>query len=160
MVTSIENQKVAYNADQAVSNLFKSAPAIIVDVDSSLPPLDLPTVVPSINTLEDEEADTKLVRDNLKAISEKACTAIDELSELANQSEAPRMYEVLSTMINTATNLNKEMLSLHKNKNKQVTAITANGIGIVNHNQQNIVFTGTPAELLSQLKLLNNNDKK
>lgn len=146
-----------YQPDENLLQLFSSTGVPITIENTAVQEVTTQNTVVSVATTEEEE-DIQLVRARYKDLEKKANKAIDQIAELAAECEAPRMYEVLATMINSAANLNKELTSLHKNRSKSETpTIPAGGNSGVIHHQQNIVFTGTPAELLANIKALNAN---
>ena len=66
--------------------------------------------------------------------------------EFARQSQHPRSYEVLSTLLKTLTDANKDLLSLSKTR-KELTK-TDDQPQTVNQN----LFVGSTAELAKMLK--------
>jgi len=58
--------------------------------------------------------DFTLARKNLHAIIESGSDALDELMMVATQSQHPRAYEVISTLIKTLVDANKDLLELQK----------------------------------------------
>jgi len=89
------------------------------------------------------EEDFEYIRDNLKEIIDTGKVALEELVEVARQSQHPRAYEVLSTLMKTLTDTNRELLDSHKKKKDIVKEKPKNGPGTIN----NHLFVGTPAEL-------------
>ena len=111
-------------------------------------------IIPIDDALIDENNDVAFARANLKKLSDDAAAAILDIGELARATDAPRAFEVLSTMINTAASVNKQLIELHKLRTKSSSTVENSSTTTV-HNQQNIVFTGSPSELLANLKQLN-----
>lgn len=93
--------------------------------------------------------DSESARDNLKQLIETARTALTHALEVAVQSESPRAYEVLATMINTAADLNTKLIDIHQKEQKMVTSGTPQPevVGNVTNVQNNVVFSGTTEEL-------------
>ena len=60
------------------------------------------------------EKDYTDVRDNLKDIIDKGTTAIDGILSVASEGESPRAYEVVSQLIKSVSEANKDLISLHK----------------------------------------------
>lgn len=89
------------------------------------------------------EEDFGYIRDNLKDIIDTGKVALEELVEVARQSQHPRAYEVLSTLMKTLTDTNRELLDTHKKKKDIVKEQPEKGPNKVNNN----LFVGTPAEL-------------
>lgn len=60
------------------------------------------------------ERDYDDVRGNLKDIVEKGTVAIDGILAVASEGESPRAYEVVSQLIKSVSEANKDLISLHK----------------------------------------------
>jgi hypothetical protein len=60
--------------------------------------------------------DFNIARENIHELIQKGQESLDLLMQLAQQSQQPRAFEVISTMINTLVGANKEMMDLHKKK--------------------------------------------
>ena len=105
-----------------------------------------PRVMPEINGME-EDTDFRYTRENLYNLLERGQDAVEELLEIAKQSEHPRAFEVVGQLIGKLTETNKELMGLHKTK-KELSI--ERGGGDVNVN--NAVFVGSTAELQKLLK--------
>ena len=64
------------------------------------------------------ESDHEYSREVLYDLIEKGQEGIDEMMELAKQSEHPRAFEVLATMIKNTAETTDRLLCLHTNKKK------------------------------------------
>lgn len=99
---------------------------------------------------EDElESDFGIARNNIKNLLSKGDSAIDNLIKVAEESEHPRAYEVVATLMKTMADLNKDLLDLRKKKQD------ISGIKPVETNQTNIdkaVFVGSTTDLIKLLK--------
>lgn len=62
--------------------------------------------------------DYNIARDNLKTILTKGSDALDEMINVALLSQNPRSYEVVSTLIKTLSDTNKDLLELSEKKNR------------------------------------------
>ena len=102
-------------------------------------------VVPAI-TADDSETDFQYARENLYNLIERGTDGLDELLEIAKQSEHPRAFEVVQETIGQLTTTNKELLNLHKTK-KDIK-VEKGGPTSVNNN----LFVGSTAELQKMLK--------
>ena len=60
------------------------------------------------------ERDYDDVRGNLKDIVEKGSVAIDGILAVASEGDSPRAYEVVSQLIKSVSEANKDLISLHK----------------------------------------------
>ena len=119
---------------------------------------NLPAQVPLVDSINEsrmevispdhsQEEDYLYARKNLKNIIETATTAIDDLATIATTSEAPRAYEVLSTLMKTTIEANKDLLNLQKQM-KDIKGTDSSEKSVTN----NAVFVGTTSELLQMLK--------
>ena len=102
-------------------------------------------VVPAI-TDDDSETDFQYARENLYNLIERGTDGLEELLEIAKQSEHPRAFEVVQQTIWQLTTTNKELLNLHKTKKDMRTE--KGGPTSVNNN----LFVGSTAELQKMLK--------
>lgn len=91
--------------------------------------------------------DYEFARTNIINIISKGTGALDDMAEVARQSESPRAYEVLTNQIKTLIDANKDLLELAKKKQdlkpkeKQNEKVTNNNL-----------FVGSPTELLEMIK--------
>ena len=121
----------------------------ILEIAENLPKVTRgvpPRVIPEINGVE-EDTDFRYTRENLYNLLERGQDAVEELLEIAKQSEHPRAFEVVGQLIGKLTETNKELMGLHKTK-KELSI--ERGGGDVNVN--NAVFVGSTAELQKLLK--------
>ena len=102
-------------------------------------------VVPAI-TDDDSETDFQYARENLYNLIERGTDGLEELLEIAKQSEHPRAFEVVQQTIGQLTTTNKELLNLHKTKKDMRTE--KGGPTSVNNN----LLVGSTAELQKMLK--------
>ena len=102
-------------------------------------------VKPLVNGQEDE-TDFQYARENLYNLIERGQDGLEELLEIAKQSQHPRAFEVVGQMIDKLANTNKELLNLHKTK-KDIK-VEKGGPTSVNNN----LFVGSTAELQKMLK--------
>jgi hypothetical protein len=109
---------------------------------------ELPVVV---EEKSDAEQDFELARKNLQELAKKGNKALDELIMLAKNSEHPRAYEVVATLIKTLADTNKDLLETRKRKIDidKARGVLPNGdTKTVNNN----LFVGSTAELQKFLK--------
>jgi len=64
--------------------------------------------------------DYEFARTNLYDVIEKGADALDHIMDIAKQSESPRAFEVVTNLIKTMVDANKDLLELQK-KNKELT---------------------------------------
>ena len=72
-------------------------------------------VKPLVNGQEDE-TDFQYARENLYNLIERGQDGLEELLEIAKQSQHPRAFEVVGQMIDKLANTNKQLLNLNKTK--------------------------------------------
>jgi|TARA_B100000287_G_scaffold122227_1_gene114062 hypothetical protein len=101
-------------------------------------------VTPIVNG-NDDETDFQYARENLYNLIERGQDGLDELIEIAKQSEHPRAFEVVGQLIGKLTDTNKELLNLHKTKKDITTESTPKTVS-------NNLFVGSTAELQKFLK--------
>ena len=110
-------------------------------------------VVPVEETTNvDQQADYVLARKTFRALIDKGNNAIEDLTDLAKQSESPRAYEVLSTLMKTVADTTKDLYDLQKKTkdlNKEDKSRPQDEQRI---NVEKAVFVGSTAELLKQVK--------
>ena len=101
--------------------------------------------LPAVNN--DIDNDYQYARENLYNVIERGSDALNTLVELANQSESPRAFEVVGTLIKTLTDANKDLLEIQK-KVKSLKQETTSGP----KNVTNALFVGNTAELQQLIK--------
>lgn len=104
-----------------------------------------PMAKPSIDQ-DDIMDDYQYARENLKNIIDSAQQSIDDLSSIASTSESPRAYEVLSGLMKTIVDANKDLLELQK-KVKQLKDDSEKPSNVTN-----ALFVGSTAELQKLIK--------
>ena len=62
----------------------------------------------------DQRKDYGEVRENIKEVIDYSKEAIDGILKVASESDSPRAYEVVSQLLKTATEANKDLLDIHK----------------------------------------------
>ena len=62
------------------------------------------------------ENDFKYTRENLYSIIEQGSRALEDMIDVAKASEHPRAYEVVSTLMKTIVDANKDLLDLSKKR--------------------------------------------
>ncbi len=94
------------------------------------------------------DADAEFARTNMRSLIDNGNRALTELASVANQSESPRAYEVLATMMKNLAEMNKDLLELQKRKRELAPqSESAKGVNI-----DKAVFVGSTNELLKMIK--------
>lgn len=90
--------------------------------------------------------DAELARTNIKGLLNLGNRAIESALEIAIQSETPRSYEVLATMLKTVSDMNSQLLDVHEKKRKILEKSTEKNISAANVTN-NVAFIGTTSEM-------------
>ena len=99
---------------------------------------------------EELDNDIKYVRDMMYDTIKNTSDAVEEMLGIAKQSQHPRAFEVVATLLNTQREASKDLLDLHKKK-KELKHEDKDGPETINNN----LFVGSTADLL---KMIRNND--
>jgi hypothetical protein len=113
---------------------------------------------PIINTPHEDDdikADYNLSRRTFRDLINKGNSAMESLTDLAKESESPRAYEVLATMMRTVADTTKDLYDLQK-KTKDLKGQDKNDQPSVN--VEKAVFVGSTADLLKKIKEQKNED--
>jgi len=94
--------------------------------------------------------DFEYARGNMIATIEKSREALDGMLEVAQMSQHPRSYEVVSDLIKTMSEINKDLLELSKKK-KELELEDDKGPKTINNN----LFVGSTSELQKLIKQQN-----
>ena len=95
---------------------------------------------------KDDDIDYNYARENFYNLIERNQDAVEEMLEIAKQSEHPRAFEVVGQLIKSGLDANKELMTLHKTK-KELSIEKSSGVNV-----NNAVFVGSTAELQKLLK--------
>ena len=96
---------------------------------------------------DDIDTDYKYARENLYNVIERGSDALNNLVEIANQSESPRAYEIVGQLVKTLADANKDLLEV-QNKVKKLKEETDKGP----QNVTNALFIGNTTELQKLIK--------
>ena len=108
---------------------------------------NLPAVVEKKMTTQ-VDADFEYARENMMEVINKGQEALFDLMDVARQSQHPRAYEVLATMMNTMVGASKDLLDLQAKKKKIMEDDPTASPQQVTSN----LFVGSTAELQKYLK--------
>lgn len=109
-------------------------------------------IVEAQSAPDDKDKDYKYARDNFYNVIEKGTQALEDMLSVAKASEHPRAYEVVSTLMKTLVDANKDLVAMGDKKNKEESSKENNGV------TNNNLFVGSTSELQSMLKDLRNNE--
>lgn len=124
--------------DQNLSNLFGTKPMEMTVIDSA------GAVISESNDALDTDADH--VRSNMYALLQQGNDALQYALELAKQSDSPRAFEVVGTLMKNLSDMNMQLLDAHdkKQKIKKPAKDEPGPQKVVNNS---IVFQGSTADL-------------
>jgi len=108
-------------------------------------------VVPTENQVDQEE-DYRLARKTFRQLINKGNDAIEGISDLAKESESPRAYEVMATLMKTVAETTKDLYALQKMTKDLKAEDKARPQEEQRINVEKAVFVGSTAELLRQVK--------
>ena len=88
------------------------------------------------------EKDLEYARENYMDLIEKGRHSLEDLMEIARQSQHPRAFEVIATLIKTITDTNEKVVDLQK-KAKEILSDEMAAKKVTNNN----LFVGSTTEL-------------
>lgn len=114
-------------------------------------------VVPKPKLVEEseEERDYKYARENFYNVIEKGTDALEQMLDVARASEHPRAYEVVSTLMKTLVDANKDLVKMGDDKRKAEAIPEQQDNKTVNNN----LFVGSTADLQKMLRDMKENDR-
>lgn len=125
--------------DNNLNKLFNMEPIKEIKKEDLLPVIQ---PVP----VEQRQDDFDLARSTMRNMVMKNEGVIDDLIDLARNSESARAFEVVGKLVEAQTNLAKGLMELHKQK-KDIDGETPDQI----KTQNNIVFAGSTADLMKMI---------
>ena len=132
--------------DEKLSEVF-NLPETSNEIIEQEPVVLIPTQV----KVDVVSTDFDAVRANLYSIIEKGNQAINGILHVASEGDSPRAYEVVSQLIKSVADANKDLLQLHKQL-KEIKQESSSS----NQSAQNItnqsIFVGSTTELQKLLK--------
>ena len=105
------------------------------------------------DTEKNIDQDYKTARETYHDLIEKGREGLEYMMEIAKESEHPRAFEVLATMIKTISDTNGELMKHNKIRNDINKADEVENPTVTNNN----LFVGTTTELQ---KMLQNNNRE
>lgn len=108
------------------------------------------TAVPAvIKSTDDAQEDYDLARTTFRNLIHQGNLAMEDMKELARQSESPRAYEVFATMMKTIADTTNNLYDLQK-KTKELKDEPKKASNDINIDKA--VFVGTTSDLLKKIK--------
>jgi hypothetical protein len=127
----------------------------------NLTPMATDTAVKSIVAKAHDNSaknDFEMARSNIHEVIQNGTYAIEKLSQIADQSQHPRAFEVLATLMKTMLDANKDLLDLQK-KIRDISAADAP----TNENAKQVtnnLFVGSTADLQKVIEDMKNGGSK
>lgn len=107
-------------SDDKISSALGIRPLSEVREEEKNLPAEVPQeeLLPAVVSDEDDEniQDLEEVRQNIKGVIETGDEALREMLEIAKQSEQPRAFEVVSTLMKTMLDANKDFADISTKK--------------------------------------------
>ena len=129
--------------------------ALGIEHQEILPPVKSQKVLPvpqlEVTEDQDQKSDYVLARSTFRDLIDKGNDAIEGIADLAKQSESPRAYEVMATLMRTVADTTKDLFDLQKRK-KDLAGGNEKKLDETAITIDRAVFVGTTAELLRKVK--------
>ena len=107
------------------------------------------TEISDLNPINDKvEKDYDYARTNFYNIIETGTEALEQMLDVAKASEHPRAYEVVSTIMKTLVDANKDLVSMSSKKQESEEQKSPSEKSVSNNN----LFVGSTADLQKLLK--------
>jgi uncharacterized protein YllA (UPF0747 family) len=126
------------NIDDKLSQVFDVAP------------IEKQEVLPAVQATpinKDLESDFETTRSNLHSILQQGQEALFHALSVAKQSEHPRAFEVVGGLVKHLSDVNTQLLDLHKRK-QSIEAPTKKEAAVTNNNA---IFVGSTSDLSKML---------
>ena len=129
--------------------------ALGIEHQEILPPVKRQNLLPvpqlEVTEDQDQKSDYVLARSTFRDLIDKGNDAIEGIADLAKQSESPRAYEVMATLMRTVADTTKDLFDLQKRK-KDLAGGNEKKLDETAITIDRAVFVGTTAELLRKVK--------
>ena len=113
-------------------------------------PTEKQEILPAVQTTpinHDLENDFETTRSNIHSLLQQGQDALYHALEVAKQSEHPRAFEVVGGLVKHLSDINAQLLDLHKRK-QSIEAPTKKEAAITNNNA---IFVGSTSDLSKML---------
>jgi hypothetical protein len=139
------------NSMNEIFDVMPKQETLPVVQQETLPAVQPPTEFGSPARLEvDLDADYEESRKTLKELVKKGSDAIDHLLSIATETEHPRAFEVVATLIKNTTDANEKLLSMQKSMREMKGMSAKRDSGGVTVDKA--IFVGSTSELSKLLK--------
>lgn len=142
--------------DERMSNIFNVDPIEIEEESNQgeFLPAVKPSVLDKLNLDADLKTDYDASRQTYEDIIEKGKNAIDDMLAIARETEHPRAFEVVATLLKTVTESNDKLIDLQK----KVRDLSGNKEKSGDTKIKNAIFVGSTAELAKMVKDMRNDE--
>jgi len=130
--------------DEKLEDVF-NLPKTVGDI------IEVEPIVPIETNRDITTVDFETVRTNLYSIIEKGNKAINGILHVASEGDSPRAYEVVSQLIKSVADANKDLLQLHKQL-KEIKQDTPTSTQSAQNITNQSIFVGSTTELQKLLK--------
>lgn len=120
-------------------------------INNQMPDETLPVVYEDY-TPESFDKDFDFIRKNLKDVIGSGTTALNRMILVAQESQHPRAYEVVATLMKALADINKDLLDSHKKKYETNNLKGTSNVTNTTNVQNNVIFSGSTSELSKLLK--------
>lgn len=121
--------------------------ADVLNITPFAPSLPAKVTIESVDIDTDSKHDLDTARNNLHNILNTGSDALDEILLIAKQSESARAFEVVSTLMKTLVDANKDLVAIAKTK-KEMMKKEDDKPTTINNN----LYVGKTSDLISLLK--------
>lgn len=104
---------------------------------------------------KDRDNDFEFTRETLYDLINKGRDGVEEMIEVAKQSEHPRAYEVLAKLIKDTADTSGQLMDLHRKEIQIDKLINPNPVALPQVGTTNNLFVGSTTELQRMLKDIN-----
>ena len=140
---------------KSISDALDMNPLTVQESENLLTEIEdqVSTVVELTQEEKEGEEDFALARGNIKNLMEKGEQALEQLCVIAAATEQPRAFEIVSTLLKTLVDSNKQLLDIHEKRRQllPVVSVTKEEEKKANVTNNNL-FVGTTEEFMRLLR--------
>lgn len=144
------NDMITMNANTALAQALGIAtPA------TPTPNVPAPRPAPPIASNTQIEDDSQYARENIYGLIENGAKAIEDVMDVARESQHPRAYEVLGQLLKIQSDNVDKLLALQKNKKALLAPAAGEDAAMQapqNINVANAIFVGSSSELVRMMR--------
>lgn len=140
--------------DDKLSEVFDLEPMAV----KSIAPRSTDIVINNEPTDKHIENDYDYVRNNMRDLLATGSYALLDALEVAKQSENPRAYEVVGTIMKNLADMNQQLLDVHQQKQKLSGTEKIKEDPTKQITNNNAIFVGSTSELAKMIQNMNNGE--